>query len=69
MTAPVLGWGRFETFEYGCTVAFHDSSPSVRSYVVVMLLLVLAAPLAVTVVCYTLITYVSFTSKLHIVTR
>ena len=43
--APVLGWGRFETFEFGCTVAFHDGSPEVRSYVVVVLVVMLGLPL------------------------
>ena len=32
--APVLGWGRYETFEYGCTIAFHDDSFNTRSYVI-----------------------------------
>jgi hypothetical protein len=41
----VLGWGRYETFEFGCTVAFHDPSVAVRSYVVVMLIFVLGIPL------------------------
>ena len=44
-TAPVLGWGRYETFEFGCTVAFHDQSFGVRSYVIVMLIFVLGIPL------------------------
>ena len=43
--APVLGWGRYETFEFGCTVAFHDQSFGVRSYVFTMLIFVLGIPL------------------------
>jgi hypothetical protein len=44
-TAPVLGWGRFETFEFGCTVAFHDPGMGVRSYVITMFIFVLGIPL------------------------
>ena len=43
--APILGWGRYQTFEFGCTVAFHDSTPLVRSYVVTLLMIVFAIPL------------------------
>ena len=45
IAAPICGWGRFETFEFGCTVAFHDRSAVIRSYVVVMLLAVFLFPL------------------------
>jgi hypothetical protein len=44
-TAPVLGWGRYETYEFGCTVAFHDQSNGGYSYVITMLLFVLGIPL------------------------
>ena len=43
--APILGWGRYQTFEFGCTVAFHDSNPLVRSYVVTLFLIVFFIPL------------------------
>ena len=43
--APVFGWGRYETYEFGCTVAFHDQSNGGYSYVITMLLFVLGIPL------------------------
>lgn len=41
----MLGWGRYETFEFGCTVAFHDPSFNVRSYVAFTMTTVMAVPL------------------------
>merc|ERR1719471_1551792 len=38
--APVLGWGRYEHFEYGCCIAFSDNSLNVRSYVITALIAV-----------------------------
>ena len=42
--APMFGWNRFETFEFGCTVAFHDSSAVCRSYVITALVVVFVLP-------------------------
>ena len=42
--APVIGWGRYHKFEYGCCIAFHDKSFNVRSYVVTSLFAVLFLP-------------------------
>ena len=41
----MFGWGRYETYEFGCTVAFHDQSNGSYSYVITMLLFVLGIPL------------------------
>ena len=45
LLAPVIGWGRYETFEYGCTLAFHDPSLNLRSYVVFALFTMFTIPL------------------------
>ena len=44
LPAPIIGWGRYQKFEYGCCIAFNDSSPNVRSYVITMLIAVLFLP-------------------------
>ena len=44
-SAPVLGWGRFEHFEYGCCIAFSDRSLNVRSYVITTLIAVFFLPI------------------------
>ncbi|XP_059093783.1 opsin-5-like [Tigriopus californicus] len=64
--APVLGWGRYETFEFGCTVAFHDGSPEVRSYVISILIFVLGAPFVICVVSYARILHFSYKCKLQL---
>jgi len=66
LAAPVIGWGRYETFEFGCTVAFHDKTTSVRAYVVVMLVVVLAGPLTACGVYYAKITFFSYEVKLQL---
>ena len=43
--APVVGWGRYEHFEYGCCIAFSDNSPNVRSYVITALIAVFFLPI------------------------
>ena len=45
LSAPLLGWGRYETFEFGCTVAFHDNNIQIRSYVISLLITVFFVPL------------------------
>ena len=55
--APVLGWGRYETFEYGCCIAFSDPSTNVRSYVVTALVSVFFLPICACLVCYSVIAY------------
>ncbi|ROT81263.1 Opsin-5 [Penaeus vannamei] len=52
---PILQWGRYETFEFGCTLAFTDPSRSNRSYVTCAFFFVLLFPLGVVVTCYSLI--------------
>ena len=42
--APMLGWGRYQKFEYGCCIAFNDRSFNVRSYVITVLIGVLFLP-------------------------
>ena len=74
--APILGWGRYETFEFGCTVAFHDPSLSVRTYVVCILVTVLGIPLGekelnlcknycVTTKCFFLLPFSCLCDMLH----
>ena len=50
ISAPILGWGRYETFEFGCTIAFHDNDIKIRSYVVTLLVTVFFTPLGKTVI-------------------
>ncbi|XP_071534960.1 uncharacterized protein [Panulirus ornatus] len=52
---PLLQWGRYETFEFGCTLAFSDPSRSGRSFVTCAFVFVLLLPLGVVVTCYSLI--------------
>ena len=43
--APIVGWGRYEHFEYGCCIAFSDPSLNSRSYVVTALIAVFFLPI------------------------
>ena len=43
--APVLGWGRYEHFEYGCCIAFSDPSLNSRSFVITALIAVFFLPI------------------------
>ncbi|XP_045114371.1 opsin-3-like [Portunus trituberculatus] len=52
---PLLQWGRYETFEFGCTLAFSDPTQSSKSFVTCAFIFVLLLPLAIVVVCYSLI--------------
>ena len=64
--APVLGWGRYETFEYGCTVAFHDPSFNLRSYVFFCLFTIFMVPLGVCCYCYGKIISFTYQCKLEL---
>ena len=55
--APVLGWGKYQKFEFGCCVAFNDSSPNGRSYVITMLIAMLFFPFCICLICYCIIVY------------
>ncbi|XP_063883400.1 melanopsin-like isoform X1 [Scylla paramamosain] len=52
---PLLQWGRYETFEFGCTLAFSDPTQSSKSFVTCAFIFVLLLPLAIVIVCYSLI--------------
>ncbi|XP_068214703.1 melanopsin-like isoform X2 [Palaemon carinicauda] len=54
-TGPLFHWGRYETFEFGCTLAFSDPTRSGRSFVTCAFIFVLVLPLAVVLTCYMLI--------------
>lgn len=42
---PLFQWGRYETFEFGCTLAFTDPTLSGRSFVTCAFVFVLLLPL------------------------
>ncbi|KAK4294205.1 hypothetical protein Pmani_033145, partial [Petrolisthes manimaculis] len=52
---PLFHWGRYETFEFGCTLAFSDPTLSGRSFVTCAFVFVLLLPLVIVVTCYSLI--------------
>ncbi|XP_066956746.1 rhodopsin, GQ-coupled-like [Macrobrachium rosenbergii] len=54
-TGPLFHWGRYETFEFGCTLAFSDPTRSGRSFVTCAFIFVLLLPLGVVLTCYMLI--------------
>ena len=64
--APIIGWGRYETFEYGCTLAFHDPSLNFRSYVLFTMVVILAVPLGATGYCYIRIIWFTYQCKLDL---
>ena len=43
--APILGWGRYENFEFGCNLAFSDPSLNSRSFVITALVSVFFIPI------------------------
>ena len=43
--APVLGWGHYERFEYGCCIAFSDPSLNSRTFVITALIAVFFLPI------------------------
>jgi hypothetical protein len=63
---PILGWGRYETFEYGCTLAFHDPSFNLRSYVFFCLATIFMTPLCVCCYCYGKIINFTYQCKLEL---
>ena len=65
-SAPVLGWGRYETFEYGCTVAFHDPSFNLRSYVLFTFFVILMIPLGLCFYSYGQIIWYTYQCKLEL---
>ena len=64
--APILGWGRYETFEFGCTVAFHDPSLYVRSYVLFTFCTILTIPLVICCYSYGRIIWFTYQCKLEL---
>ena len=66
ISAPLLGWGRYETFEFGCTIAFHDPSRNMRSYVLVCMVVMFGIPLLSCVCCYCRIIWYSYQCKLEL---
>ena len=65
---PILGWGRYETFEYGCTLAFHDPSFNLRSYVFFCLAVIFITPLFLCFYCYGKIIAFTYQCKLELFT-
>ena len=63
---PILGWGRYETFEYGCTLAFHDPSFNLRSYVFFCLATIFMTPLFLCCYCYGKIIAFTYQCKLEL---
>ena len=63
-----MGWSRYETFDFGCTLAFHDPTFNARSYAVITLLLIFFLPLLVCIYCYTRISWYSYECKLQLFT-
>lgn len=66
VTAPVLGWGRYETFEYGCTLAFHDPSMNMRSYCLIAMFGMMLIPLILCIYCYCRIICYTYQCKLQL---
>ena len=64
--APVLGLSQYQTFEFRCTIAFNDPSIGVRSYVTTTLIAVLLVPFGQCVICYSLIVWTYYTSRIHL---
>ena len=59
----MIGWGRFQTFEYGCCIAFNDSSYNVRSYVIIMLFAVLILPFCKLSIVFNFLVYYIYSAN------